>query len=222
MVNIQIPKAYFQGFQSLASLPTEQISSIVAFLKEIPVGSGVNSFTLLFDQTFPDLETKGIAQTIYSLASFSVSDLELTHDDLVNELLISFKDQMDDSNETPQLIEGLKRNLLQIFQNIDKLESCYKVFNLLSENSKVLKTAHIITDIRLVFKDNLQENDRNALIIHRLKLKSEEGEVEKEDYFSLDTTDLKKLKEQIERAEEKERLIREQYLDVFSFITITD
>ena len=55
-----------------------------------------------------------------------------------------------------------------------------------------------------------------------MNLKTEENNREKEYFFSMDTTDLRKLKEQLERAEEKDRLIREQYGDAISFITITE
>ncbi|MEJ7684667.1 MAG: hypothetical protein WKG06_43830 [Segetibacter sp.] len=44
----------------------------------------------------------------------------------------------------------------------------------------------------------------------------------KEYYFSLNTTDLLKLKQQIARAEEKEKLIKSNYSSLISFIKITE
>ena len=221
MVNIQIPKMLLPGFQSLANLSNNQVNEIGLFLQTVPIGTGNGTFRELFEEKFPDVSNPVIPFTIFSLASFQTSELkDLNPDELADLLLKSYIEQTHD--ESPIVKDSLKSNLLVVFENLNNILVSYKVFSLLSENGKIFTGSHIISDIRLIFKDKINNKDRNALIIHKLKVITEESNEKKEYFFSLDTSDLKKLKEQIERAEEKDKLIREQYSDVMSFITITD
>jgi len=47
-----------------------------------------------------------------------------------------------------------------------------------------------------------------ALIVHTLKLEYKQGNEEKDFYIALDTNDVKKLREQLDRAEQKAESIK--------------
>ena len=221
MLSIQIPKPFLSGFQSLAQISAAQAKQVANFLEQISVGTGGDTFEKMFDEKFIDLANTGIASTIFSLASFTTSELNNLSDGELGEALTqSYSEQTGTKDEAH--LQQLKKNLLLIFEKLGRLSSSYKVFGLLSENSRTFKNCRIVSDIRLVFNDDLADKNRNALIVHRLKINAVENDEKKEYFFSLDTNDLKKLKEQIERAEEKDKLIREQYAETISFITVTE
>jgi hypothetical protein len=220
MLSIQIPKFFLPGFKQLSNRTTEQVQKIAAFLEKVPIGTGAETFEKLFIDNFQEWGNAGIASTIFSLASFTNSDVnKLDHQQLAEKLAHSYVEQSDEKGR--DVLETLIANLITLLNSIGQLSATFKVFSLLSENGKTFKSSHIVTDIRLVFSENLENKNRHALLIHHLKISAEVNDETKEYFFSLDTADLRKLKEQIERAEKKDHIIREQYGDM-SFITVTE
>ena len=125
-------------------------------------------------------------------------------------------------NIKPEEISLLQNNLLIILDKISPLALSAKAFNLLSENKTTFIESRIISDIRLVFDNDIIKKNRLAVLVHNLKIVTTENDERKEFYFSLDTNDLKMLKTQIERAEKKDELIRHQYSNEIQFIKIND
>lgn len=220
MVNIQIPRFFLPAFQALSVADSTQIQEIGIFLKNVPIGTGHVTFEKMFDEKFESLAISGLASTVFSLASFTLSEYkDLQGTELLDALGNSYKSQASVTED--DTLNNLKSNLRTIFDSMGNLTASYKVFSLLSENSRIYKDCRIVSDIRLVFKDDIDDEKRDALVIHRLKINVGENNKSKEYFFSLDTSDLNKLGEQITRAQEKDRLIKEQYKNAMTFITIT-
>lgn len=220
MLTIQIPKSFLSGFQVIASMSAEDVKEVTGFLLQVPVGMGSLSFGKSFDAKFAAYSGTALSDTIYSLASFNTATNSTSFAELAEALKNSFVVQTNLADEKVPV--KLKENLITILNSTENLSATFKAFDLQSENSRTFKECRVVTDIRLLFSDDISSKDRKAMLVHRLKIKTEENDKEKEYFFSMDTTDLRKLKEQLERAEEKDRLIREQYGDAISFITITD
>lgn len=221
MISIQIPKLFLPGFQTIAEISSEQAGQIGDFLQQVPIGTGGKTFEKLFHEKFTDLANTSLAPAIFSLGAFTTSELNnLPFNDLVEVLTQSYAEQIEINDDSE--LQKLKSNLGSILSKIESLSISYKVFGLQSENSRTFKSCRIVSDIRLVFNEDIYDRQRNALIVHRLKINSVENNETKQYFFSLDTTDLKKLKEQIERAEQKDKMIKEQYKELISFITVTD
>lgn len=202
-------------------MPIEQAKEVVAFLQQVPVGTGNVSFGKSFDAKFGAFSGTILSDTIYSLASFNSSSAgSASNAELAEALKNSFVAQTNTTDE--KVVMQFKDNLVIILNGIQNLSATFKAFGLQSENSRTFRECRVVTDIRLLFNDDITSKERKAMLVHRLKVKTEENNREKEYFFSMDTTDLRKLKEQLERAEEKDRLIREQYGDAISFITITE
>ena len=221
MINIQIPEIFIPGFSLLANTSKDEAVAIGAFLKSIPKGTGNKTFEGLFNSSFSKFEDSNLAATIYSLASFKSSDLQdETSKSLASIISNAYKEQLEDGDQ--ESIERLSENLEILFNNLENLYDTIKAIRLLYEGGRVYKSAKVVSDIRLVFNDEIEAANRAGLVIHNLKFTVEENNENKEYYFSLDTTDLIKLKECIERAEQKDKLIREQYAGSISFITISE
>jgi mRNA-degrading endonuclease YafQ of YafQ-DinJ toxin-antitoxin module len=220
MLTIQIPKSFLSGFQAIAVMPPEQLQELVVFLQQVPVGMGSATFGKSLDAKFATYSDTALSDAIYSLASFNTATNRTPITELAEALKNSFVVQTNLAEE--KVVLQLKDNLVTILNSIENLSATFKAFGLQSENSRTFKECRVVTDIRLLFNDDISSKERKALLVHRLKVKTEENNEEKEYFFSLDTTDLSKLKEQLERAEKKDRLIREQYGDAISFITITE
>ena len=221
MARFQIPKSFLSGFDLLASLTTEETNEIVDILKNMPVGTGANTFENSFAENHPHWAETMLAQTVYSLGTFKGSDYtEIPNSDTIKDLVESYATLGEEKQ--PEDLDRLKHNLAIIFDHLDNLASTFKAYKLMSENGRTFTGSNIVSDIRLVFNKELSDTNKGALIVHQLKITSEENYNIKEYFFSMDTADLVKLKNQIERAEEKDKLIRNQFESVMSFISITD
>ena len=223
MIRFQIPKAYLPGFEILLSLQPEQFNLLLDFLKKIPVGTGPQTFANLFDEHFKThLEiNRQLAATLYSLGSFKLNLEKVSQTELIESLSNSFFEQTKKKPSQDDLIK-LKEILVKLFDANSTLTQTFKGFQLLSENDTVFRENHIITDMRLLFKDELADSHRYALIIHQLKIRAEVNGEQDDYYFSLNNADLHRLQDQITRAIEKEKLIRDDYKKNISFITITE
>jgi hypothetical protein len=77
-----------------------------------------------------------------------------------------------------------------------------KAVDVMTEHERIFCSARILSDIRPVFAKT-PEIAEAAVIIHNLQISFHKCGEHKEAYFALDTSDLAKLKQVIERAEKK-------------------
>ena len=105
--------------------------------------------------------------------------------------------------------EQLLRSRLTALLSIASLAVSAKAQVLQRDYSYLFHDAKIITDLRPVFGQNTTDPPHGMILDHTLKLVYHEGlGGHKELYLALDSSDLIELKKVIERAEEKEQVLR--------------
>lgn len=226
MIRFQIPKPYISGFETLLSIDNEQVGDLVAFLKSVPIGTGPKDFVKLFFNHFTEKNfvNRQLASTLYSLGGFVLNvKSDVSNDELVSSLINSYKEQEQIKDFSEEKERKFESTLKDILKAIDPLKFTFKAFELLAENERVVRDGHIITDIRLLFKQDIADSlGRYGVVKHQLKLQVEENGEALDYYFTLSNTDLQKLQDQISRALEKEKVIRSDYQPSISFIDITE
>lgn len=223
MIRFQIPRPFLPGFESLISLDNKQIKEIVQFLTSVPVGTGPQTFGSLFIDKFKGRPpfTNNLASTLYSLGSFILNTEKVSRGELVSSLAQSYNEQTGRKLNEDK-VKKLELTLQEAVDASNSLVATFKAFQLLSENESVVRDAHIVTDIRLLFKEEMENQQRHGLVKHQLKLQVEEDGEQTDYYFSITITDLQKMQDQITRALQKEGLIRSDYENSISFISITE
>jgi hypothetical protein len=78
-----------------------------------------------------------------------------------------------------------------------------KALDVMTEHQRILVKARILTDLRPVFKDNVNEPPAAAVIVHTLQLVFHENDEHKEFFVAMDSSDLESLDRLIERAKQK-------------------
>ncbi|THU34211.1 hypothetical protein FAM09_24645 [Niastella caeni] len=190
----------------------------------VTVGTGPQSFGNEFEEAFKSNKkfSRDLYITLYSLGSFrGYRGEKYTDEELAEAIKESFIAQKGDILKDEEK-DRLYGNLVFLLKSVLKLQMTFKAFSLASERESVYRDARIVTDIRPLFNENLSDKGRYGLVTHQLKLTTEENDESVDYFFGLSLSDLKKLKEQIERAIDKENLIRDNYKDQISFITITE
>lgn len=209
MPKFRIPKAYQKGFTLLFELDEQTRKQLLEEIKNAPYTLSLEDLTAKLADSFNLAQNKvdEIIRTIISLAMLR----ETTRQDVntfVSEILHAMRITEDQALKPPDNFQ----NQLQELLNLDEspFYTKAKAKRLVTERDKILLNTRIITDIRPIFTEDIDCIIKGNLILHNLMIDYvESGEV-KEIYFALDKDDLKKLKDYIERAEKKEKVLREK------------
>ncbi len=216
MQKIAIPPVVLPGFEILSSFTKEDIEKLTSYLKNISINNSLNNLP----QEVAELFGKDISEEIVkTIASFSelLENKDTTLEEVAKNLCESYKEQAK-KDIKPNKLEVLQNNLLEIFKNYKNLGLSFKARDLLLENESNFKDSRIISDLRLVFDDDLGNKKRYGIIIHKLHIEyRNEGNL-KDMFLSLDMNDLKQMKEEIERAIQKHDLIKNDYSDSIEFV----
>ena len=102
----------------------------------------------------------------------------------------------------PERREVFKQRLFKLLGFDSSLGTTAKALDVMTEHERVLCGAGVITDIRSIFAKP-SEKPTAAIIVHMLKISYHQDREHKDFYAALDTVDIRKLKEVLERAEQK-------------------
>lgn len=215
MSSFTIPDIYSQGFRELNNLGQNDFLKLVEFISKVKEGMGPNSFINELEVAIPEIMVKEIGQVIYSFGTLLLMNEGKSINQIASDLAKSLNKKFDDIE-----IEPIYERLSIILNKIGSLRATTKAVELLGENYNVYLDSRIISDIRVVFDDELHAEKYNALIIHNLRLLFRNNDEDKEFYLSLDFADLIKLKENIDRALEKHNSLTSH--TTFNFIKLND
>jgi hypothetical protein len=173
------------------------------------------------------------------LSNYLLDKIDVSKDDLesISNMLFVLYRVMDQSAlELNEFIDGIcasysakkekvddktKERLKHILSKVDSFSISVKASQLASERENILNDTRIITDVRPIFGTDKVFDLVNSIIIHNLKIEFEDSDGNaKSLYLALDNKDLKKLREDILRAEKKETILKECFSKSTTFIDI--
>jgi hypothetical protein len=218
MIRYQIPKAFLPGFRALSQINSEEAAELAARVEKLPVGADVKEFQIAIKEETGLSETSFLsANAIFSLGGLLLDDegeVEQLAEDLSDAFCKGSKEEV-----SPAQKEQLRQNLITIFKKAENLKKTFKAYQLLLENTHNYQKSRVITDMRLIFEDDFNKVPQSGLIIHQLKLEYLENNEQKAFFITLDSNNILKLKEDLNRAIEKEACIKRDY-DKVHFINI--
>lgn len=210
MAKVKLGPELTKGIQILGSIDEAQLNKIIQFLKAMPIGAPIATAEKSFSSALDIEGADTVFLTIVSIISFVKKNSD---DDALNDILESVE------STEPLDLEKAKSVLSKILANSENIFLTTKAEELLVTNNDNFNECKVITDIRLIFKDNVAEPKRNAVVVHKLHFKVSNPSNSRDIFINLDMRDLKKLKDVIERAILKEELIKEDYENI-NFISL--
>lgn len=216
MTKINIPEGVLPGFNIILSLSPEELNKLISYLNEIPLGTIGRK---MVDDLTPMLGAKNSYEITKTLTSFSelLEDQNVNYTELASNLTLSYQ-EIETGNAKDEQIETLQKNLVEIFSSSKNLTLSLKARDLVLENDNLFDSCKVVTDLRLVFADELEDRKRHGVTIHRLRIEYRRERMLKEIFLSLDLQDLKKMKDELERAIKKEEIIKSDYNQLITFI----
>ena len=221
MTRFKIPEKYKKGFNNYialsAKVKNELLKNIEAAPLDILSSEQSELVTYLVNKVDVNEEELGdIIGSIFSLFNLQESIEELGLQNFVNEIINALKDAK--IEVPPDLAQYLFKLL-----SINSVSLVKKATELALDRQNILKSTRIITDIRPVFGLKKDDEMESVTVVHNIRIEYANRDSLFETnrvYFALDSKDLKKLGEDIKRAEKKEKAIKEKLSTVISFIDI--
>lgn len=221
MAALRIPDHYQPGFKLLISISDEVFQALLAALSEKRPLLHLKELTDFISNEvvgIPRDDLKEITEVLISL--YSLQDyLSITASRMVDSAYKAAKNVFQDLPD--EELERFKTRLTELLRVDEVISAHSKANNVLLDHERAFMRARILTDIRPVFKSKVVEPPVGAVIVHMLKIEYREGDDRKEFFVALDTTDIRKLKEILERADLKGEVVKSllnkadvAYLDV--------
>jgi hypothetical protein len=219
MTSYRIPKNVRKGFAILLKTPQTKIDSLILELSKIPKGllpSDISNY-LSKKKVYSKEDASEIVTVLLSLFRLKESETKS-----LSEIAIKVQDALNETEDiSPKPNENFITNLVKLL-SLKTLGMTSKAFGLMMEYEKTYVESRIITDVRPVFSDDLEESIDMGVIVHNLKIEYHTGKSTHEEiYIALDCNDLRKLKEQLVRAEKKEKAIKSNFSKNISFLEIS-
>lgn len=208
MLRFQIPDSAIPTFTELSKLSKEDTNKIVSLLQQVEIGDTLDDFLEIFKDTNLSKDIIGMAETIFSFGGLLANEKKSDIQSIAAALTKAYEEKREGKIEENE-VKRLNENLLIIFESADNLKKTFKAFYLFTENDKLYNNSRVITDMRLLFNDEIESPPGCGVILHQLKIEYMENGKRKSVFVSLNRDDVRELSENLQRALKKEEVIKE-------------
>lgn len=204
MGKYRIPDKHRPVFDIIRDLNSKDIEALCIEVNRISLGSNIED--LIKSPDFGRFLAPEVDKQLFFSTLFSVISLGVEHNnpnELIDDLVRSYQEEGSQNDSEANLREKLG-TILGIKGG---LKQTIKAYGLATEADKIYLEGRIISDIRLVFDTDINTDTRGAVLVHQLKLTYDTNDETKQIFLLIDNKDLIDLRETIDRALAKERLI---------------
>ncbi|HEY0077924.1 MAG TPA: hypothetical protein VGB73_04700 [Pyrinomonadaceae bacterium] len=155
-------------------------------------------------KTISPEEMKGIREAILPVIA-SQGNIKESVSDYVDSIATSLKEDNRENvkwTDSDKTFKRFKERLTALF-SIESLQLVAKAHDVLLEHARTFSRARIISDIRPVFGDKVEEPPIAAVIVHMLNIAYVDSGKRKEFVVALDTKDIQLLMDALKRAQDK-------------------
>jgi hypothetical protein len=208
MPRFTIPEQYADGLAALRRLPDNVVQNFVAALSTVPPSLNKATLVTSISSSVASVSQGEIEEMVVTVISlYRALDSSDSSTDLFVEGIC---DAMADSKRKDLTFDGLsdrarfKARLTELL-DIDSFGVASKALSLKNECDHLFCVGRILTDARPVYSDDVSAPPRAALILHTLRLAYHKTNDLKEFYITFDDSDLKELRELLDRADLKSK-----------------
>ena len=200
MASITIPKPAQAGLIRLASLPDETAQELLKALEDVSlVVYGGNLLDQLIS-SLPTIQRNELQEILATLYGLSAAEVPVERSQFIDDLVSAFARQAKPVSD--EQLNNLRERLTTLL-GTDAIRIGGKARSVLFENEHNLVGARIVSDIRPIFGDEVQNPPVGAIIVHSLKIEYLSSGKRHEFYVALDTKDVDSLLKVLERAKAK-------------------
>lgn len=206
--SVTIPEDAKAGLSYLASLPDETANELLKALESVFPAIYGPDLPNKVSARVPTIPRKELSEIIRTLIALVAADIPVGIEipEIVSAVIATL------SKEPRRLSDDqlkVLRDRLTAVLTTDSFRIGGKARNILFENEHNLVGARIVSDIRPVFGDEVQNAPVGAIIVHSLKIEYLSGGRRHDFYVALDTKDVENLLAILERAKVKTASLKE-------------
>jgi len=211
MSTYSIPSEFIIQFDNIIKIQDDDLKALSHLISDLKIAENFDDVLEKSKGVFKSIspvQLQGIIRALVSIVDIfeaSNKDIEAFTDKFAKSYLYS----KNGATEEESLI--LKEKLSVLLRNFKSLIITVKSQNLLTDNQRNFRDCRVITDIRMVFEDDMKSVDKYAIVLHNLKIEYSENKNLDDFFVALDLPDLKKLKIAVDRAIEKDEIIKKTH-----------
>jgi hypothetical protein len=211
---LKIPPPFVESARSLLALTAADLDTLAGTIRDAPRPQTTAAFLEGVTAAFPDRagEVGGILRMLISLQLAGVED-DLSAAQLAEQFAkaahsLAPADKVEDAGFWSHLVA----QLTQVFSAEQSLGLVVKAIEVLSESERMFADARVLTDLRPVFGPALDAGPQASVVIHTLRIDCT-GEPNRF-HVVLDAEDLRRLRDVLDRALEKEAALKKMGEDM--------
>jgi hypothetical protein len=226
MAKLNVPERYRAGVSAIRALDEQSVQAIRAALDGTGRRESEDSTTSLGTPndlaisalatvpTLRSVDVKRIAEAIAALHGVR-SSRDVSNEEFAEDVCDAMQALPSDELRLPQAERASFKSKLLTLLNAEVFSLAAKVFDLATEDERTFCNARIVTDLRPVFGSEIEGGPKAMVVVHLLKLAyHQRGDSHENFYVSLDASDLKSLRQIIDRAELKARTLESAVKDI--------
>jgi hypothetical protein len=196
-----------RGLVKLAGLAQENFRELLSVLSRPPTAVRRREYPSSVAASLPALPAENVEEIVTSLLFL----LGYRQSQNVDEFAASVAENMQHARQevavAPAASDLLRLRLVEALR-VESLRLRTKAVELMFEGAQVFQAARIVTDFRPVFGGEAGLDIMGGLVVHNLKLEYFTVDGTGEMYLSMDDDDILQLKQVLNRAEQKARVLR--------------
>jgi hypothetical protein len=218
VARLNIPRRYQAGVSEIRKLDTEAANKIRAALDRVfanqqqdstvaePDDIAATAIAALPHKSTVDVKSIGLAlAALYSVKSQNDFPVDEFADEVSDAMELLSEEEL---RLLPNERDKFKASLITLL-NADLFALAAKAYDLKTDDERTFCHARILTDIRPIFGQHIEEGPKAMVVVHLLKLGYHQGnEKHQQFYVSLDAQDLETLRKVIDRAEAKAKTLK--------------
>lgn len=209
--SLKVPRRYEEGFVKIRDLSEGSTQELLDALDQLPATYNEGSLSQAVANavdTIPASDVEEIVPallSIYSYLDYSRAAISEVAEGVAQDIRDKeFEDSVEALERRSSFVDRLSQLL-----SADSLKMAVRAGVLALQNERPLQEARVLTDIRPIFEpDQPEEPPAGAVIIHTLKVSYWADNDTRDIFVALDTGDVEKLAEQLERAKSKAGSLR--------------
>jgi len=206
---VKIPQEFVGSFKYLLNMSEEKIKGFINALREVPIEISLTKLARSASSKtdIPIEDTKGILGMLMSLFTF-INEEAVSVANVIEDLKISVEEY--DLTYDTKKWKFIGEQLEKLFEEKDgTLSIINKALRLMCEYENIFIRSRVLTDMRPVFKTNIEEGPAVVVILHSLKLMYRKEREINNFFITLDSDDLDILINTLERAKKKAKLLHD-------------
>jgi hypothetical protein len=207
-IKLQVPAIYAPILGDLLKLSPEAMRELLNGIQELQPTMALEGLAEALANRLP-LDARKTRAIVELLSSLNVAreGLGMDRDEFIAELR-SAMEQSGKEDLHASDWSAFEELLTAALSTDSSLSLSSKAVDVLTDHARVFWYARTLTDLRSVFRSEVEQKPAAMVIVHTLKIAYREAGTNREFFVALDSADVRELIESLERALKKEESLK--------------